>query len=624
MDDENTHAQARIDEYNLSGFPTCYFDGGYQVNVGVYTNVPATVSWYTSTITTCGNRVVPDLDVEVDVGWLGSATLDVKVAVTNNEATDYSGHIRVYVTEIVSSMGWEDSWGDPYTFAFLDYAFNQDISVDAGKTWRDSIAWNGSLYNDGHGHSFGGITPDNIMVIAGVFNAQWHQGYSNPPSGNPFDAYYVDQAAAGWVNVPPNPPSGPVPANSAPKVDVDMDLSWVCSDPNPGDVLTYDLYFGYTNPPPLAATGLTEPNYDPGTMVLDTTCYWRVVAWDDHDTSTTGPVWSFRSADNCPSVYNPGQEDADNDGVGDSCDVCTDLDGDGFGNPGFPANTCALDNCPSNYNPTQADADSDGIGDVCDLCPTEPGEDCCNPVHLNAPPHLTSPAVDTAAPSAEPYLYVGKAYDTNCDGTGLEFGFFDIPSWSWVSGDSLLGFVGCDFVDTSFMVTVSDGTRADTQQVILKIDHSNVAPSVTPPGDTLDVAFGQRFAYYPDIVDPDDGVHSVAYPEHPHWCSVENDSVVGTAPDTGFVEVLTVIAQDFCKADTLSFAVRTVPVGDVNGDKLIDVGDAIYLLNYLFKGGPPPAIWATGDCNCDQIIDVGDAIYLLNYLFKNGGAPGDC
>jgi len=71
--------------------------------------------------------------------------------------------------------------------------------------------------------------------------------------------------------------------------------------------------------------------------------------------------------DNCPFTFNPNQDDYDNDTVGDSCDDCTDSDSDGYGNPGFPANTCELDNCPDNYNPDQADLDNDGIGDECDL-----------------------------------------------------------------------------------------------------------------------------------------------------------------------------------------------------------------------------------------------------------------
>ena len=78
------------------------------------------------------------------------------------------------------------------------------------------------------------------------------------------------------------------------------------------------------------------------------------------------------SCDNCYSVSNPDQDDYDADGIGDSCDTCTDYDDDGFGNPGFPANTCDEDNCPYLYNPGQEDADSNGVGDACEDCCMDP------------------------------------------------------------------------------------------------------------------------------------------------------------------------------------------------------------------------------------------------------------
>jgi hypothetical protein len=61
--------------------------------------------------------------------------------------------------------------------------------------------------------------------------------------------------------------------------------------------------------------------------------------------------------------------------------------------------------------------------------------------------------------------------------------------------------------------------------------------------------------------------------------------------------------------------------GDCTGDKVIDVGDVVYLINYLFKSGTVPKPLAVGDVNCDGVADVGDVVYLINYLFKNGPAP---
>jgi len=72
------------------------------------------------------------------------------------------------------------------------------------------------------------------------------------------------------------------------------------------------------------------------------------------------------SDDNCPVLANADQSDADVDDIGDACDACTDTDGDGYGDPGYVANTCPMDNCPTDPNPDQADFDGDSLGDACD------------------------------------------------------------------------------------------------------------------------------------------------------------------------------------------------------------------------------------------------------------------
>ncbi len=58
--------------------------------------------------------------------------------------------------------------------------------------------------------------------------------------------------------------------------------------------------------------------------------------------------------------------DTDGDGINDRCDTCVDPDNDGFGDPGFSANTCPPDNCPAVANPDQADSDNNGLGDACE------------------------------------------------------------------------------------------------------------------------------------------------------------------------------------------------------------------------------------------------------------------
>ena len=68
----------------------------------------------------------------------------------------------------------------------------------------------------------------------------------------------------------------------------------------------------------------------------------------------------------------------------------------------------------------------------------------------------------------------------------------------------------------------------------------------------------------------------------------------------------------------------TPPCGNPNGDGVINSGDIVYLLNYLFVGGPPP--WPAlciGDVGGDGEVNSADIVYLINYLFIGGPVPHD-
>ena len=126
------------------------------------------------------------------------------------------------------------------------------------------------------------------------------------------------------------------------------------------------------------AFNLNEPagcTFNPRDDVLAIACFGgdsvAFVQLHDFDEDGIPAIW-----DNCPDHYNPGQTDADGDGIGDACDECTDTDDDGFGDPEFAAtNTCDTDNCPMIRNIYQEDYDYDGFGDECDNCMLKPNPD---------------------------------------------------------------------------------------------------------------------------------------------------------------------------------------------------------------------------------------------------------
>ncbi len=79
-------------------------------------------------------------------------------------------------------------------------------------------------------------------------------------------------------------------------------------------------------------------------------------------------------------------------------------------------------------------------------------------------------------------------------------------------------------------------------------------------------------------------------------------------------------SKDICILFNLS-PVRQYICGDANGDESLNVGDAVHLINYVFKGGPAPDPEEAGDPNCDGSINVGDAVYMINFVFKGGPVP---
>ncbi|MGH9869990.1 MAG: thrombospondin type 3 repeat-containing protein [Candidatus Polarisedimenticolia bacterium] len=173
---------------------------------------------------------------------------------------------------------------------------------------------------------------------------------------------------------PNNPTTGcddncPTVFNSL-QVDTDDDGQGdVCDDDVDGDGIAPDGTDEGTSSTDNRCTGAGDPDYP---LVCDDNCP-LVTNLDqlDTDLDAVGDV-----CDNCPAVPNSFQDNRDLDGLGDLCD--DDVDGDGVEedggdlpcpvpDPNAPTVGCD-DNCPALYNPSQEDADGDFIGNPCDTC----------------------------------------------------------------------------------------------------------------------------------------------------------------------------------------------------------------------------------------------------------------
>jgi len=65
---------------------------------------------------------------------------------------------------------------------------------------------------------------------------------------------------------------------------------------------------------------------------------------------------------------------------------------------------------------------------------------------------------------------------------------------------------------------------------------------------------------------------------------------------------------------------------DHNGSPVPDIADLVYLVAYMFSGGPAPVCLVEADINGDGKCapDITDLVYLIDYMFRGGPAPVPC
>jgi len=65
--------------------------------------------------------------------------------------------------------------------------------------------------------------------------------------------------------------------------------------------------------------------------------------------------------------------------------------------------------------------------------------------------------------------------------------------------------------------------------------------------------------------------------------------------------------------------------GEVNGDGAINIGDVVFVINYIFREGPPSDPLCLSDANGDGAVNIGDPVFIISYIFREGPPPvTDC
>jgi agmatine deiminase len=167
--------------------------------------------------------------------------------------------------------------------------------------------------------------------------------------------------------------------------------------------------------------------------------------------------------------------------------------------------------------------------------------------------------------------------------------------------------------------------RVETHPFIGEPGAHTFAVNVTPQiisADSFLCKAGSSFGYNPEFIDVDDSVHMISYIDYPGWLFVQNDSLVGMAPDgrelTGFiVEVADEYSSDSQNVTVLVYVCSDID-DDGNGPNVVDVS---YLVDYLFFDGPPPPAMEAANVDGEGGINVIDLTYLIDYLFFGGPEP---
>ncbi len=193
--------------------------------------------------------------------------------------------------------------------------------------------------------------------------------------------------------------------------------------------------------------------------------------------------------------------------------------------------------------------------------------------------------------------------------------------WSWAVSAGDIG------VFTMDVQACDSGGCSEVFPITIQV--SNMAPVIARACDTVITAVaGDHVLYFFDAIGPE-RCDNVSYTMISGPGAI--DPVTGVYDwETGITSIgsnnVTVAGiDDFGETVLCDFIIEVEEsggeCGDANSDGSINIGDAVFLINYVFNGGPAPSPLTLGDANDDGGVNIGDAVYLITYIFSGGAAP---
>jgi uncharacterized protein (TIGR02145 family) len=142
------------------------------------------------------------------------------------------------------------------------------------------------------------IIYDGVQANVGI-STGWLSSLISGETWATFDLVPQSKLAQAPSNLP-GTPSSPQPNDGALNVSLPVTIKWV-SNPTADH---YDLIWGKISDLPTRVRDIKQASYQLGNLAPSTQFLWKIVAYNSSNDSTSGPIWSFTTA-NSTSNYSP-------------------------------------------------------------------------------------------------------------------------------------------------------------------------------------------------------------------------------------------------------------------------------------------------------------------------------